>query len=187
MPQSTRNSHIKDGWLLTKVADHEQIKSFDCGDCDLNEYFRKDVLHHKDELLTETYCLSEATLEIPFPVALIDLCNDSINRKKFKLTPWDHYFVDDKRYPAYPSVKITRLGVHSEFQGEHLGSHIINMVREMFLTDNRTGCRFVTVDAYNKDAVVDFYLNNHFQFFSESDKNKKTRAMYFDLKRLDLE
>jgi len=54
----------------------------------------------------------------------------------------------------------------------------------MFLRDNRTGCRFMTVDAYNNPQVINFYQKNGFAFLSEADQKKETRSMYFDLKRL---
>ncbi len=57
----------------------------------------------------------------------------------------------------------------------------------MFLKDNRTGCRFITIDAYNNERTLRFYEKNDFTFFSDKDKNKKTRSMYFDLKRYILE
>ena len=60
------------------------------------------------------------------------------------------------------------------------------MAKKFFLEDNRTGCRFMTVDAYNNDRVIKFYKKNGFQFLSNKDTNKKTRIMYFDLKRLAL-
>jgi hypothetical protein len=60
------------------------------------------------------------------------------------------------------------------------------MIKKLFLTDNRTGCRLVTVDAYNDPEVLDFYLKNEFQFFSDKDKSKRQRSLFFDLKRLQI-
>jgi len=51
----------------------------------------------------------------------------------------------------------------------------------MFTHGNRTGCRFITVDAYH-DAVG-FYQKSGFDFISEKDQNDATRSMYYDLKR----
>lgn len=51
----------------------------------------------------------------------------------------------------------------------------------MFTHGNRTGCRFITVDAYS-DAVG-FYQKCGFDFISEKDRNDITRLMYYDLKR----
>lgn len=48
-----------------------------------------------------------------------------------------------------------------------------------FLLDNKTGCRFITVDAYA--AAVPFYLKNGFVPLNDDDLNDPTRLLYFDL------
>lgn len=172
-----RNRIIYNGWILDKLNDYSLIDTFDCGDSDLNDYFRKDVKNHKDQLLTKTYTFMDES----FPgltVALVDLCNDSVRREKinpFKIIP------EKKSYPDYPSVKISRLGVEKYFHGSGIGSFLIITLKEFFLTDNRTGCRFITVDAYNNPKTLNFYTKNGFKFFNGKDSNKNTRHMFFDL------
>lgn len=186
MLQEERNEIIEGDWILKKITDNNMLQSFDCGDPDLNEYFQKDAMLHREALISQTYHL-KATEDIGFPVALIDLCNDSIRLEKFK-NDFPN-LPESKRYPFLPAVKITRLGVSVHFQSLGVGSHLINMVKRLFLTQNRTGCRFVTVDAYNlpNQKAITFYKKNGFQYFSHKDQNKKTRAMFFDLKRLPIE
>jgi len=182
MSQKARNEIIDSGWLLKKVTDENILFQFDCGDRDLNEYFKKDALLHKQALISQIYYFKAAE-ELNFPVALIDLCNDSIRLKKFSQLP---DLPENKRYPFLPAVKITRLGVGLPFQHLGVGSHLINMVKQLFITRNRTCCRFLTVDAYNNEdqKAITFYKRNGFQHFSDKDKNKKTRAMFFDLMRI---
>ena len=185
-----RNSYELERWILLKISNDKISDGFDCGKPDLNDYFKHDAKKHREELLTETYFLHETSLEDIFPVALIDFCNDSIRREKFnqaiQVDRQLETFIDAKRYATYPAVKVTRFGVCSQFQGKNIGSFVLNMVKKLFRTDNRTGCRFLTVDAYNDPKVLNFYRKNEFQFFTDKDSNKKTRAMFFDLKRLDL-
>jgi hypothetical protein len=50
----------------------------------------------------------------------------------------------------------------------------------VFTHGNRTGCRFVTVDALT--TATGFYERNKFRFFTDKDKDDDTRLMYFDLK-----
>jgi len=184
MLKKERNIFSDAGWTLTKVTDLKQLKLFDCGNLDLNDYFRNDVLAQKEELLNETYALIEATVGSEFPVALISLCNDAV--RKEKLLAWLRFDDPQKIYPAYPAVKIARFGVCTQYQRNNIGTHTVNMIKKMFVTNNRTGCRLITVDAYNEKEVIDFYSKNNFQFFSEKDKKKKQRAMFFDLKRLKI-
>lgn len=178
-----RNKIIDDvyGLVLSKLSDLSLAASFDCGDSDLNEYFQKDVLSHKEQLLTETYCLSLKSTPEGI-CALLDLCNDSIRIEKFKLSePKD--IPERMRHYNLPAVKITRLGVIDSMRRNGLGTHIINMVKTLFKIDNRTGCRLITVDAYNNSKTLAFYEKNGFAFFSDKDEGRQTRAMFFDLKR----
>ena len=49
----------------------------------------------------------------------------------------------------------------------------------LYRVDNKSGCRFLTVDAY-ADAVP-FYLKNGFVPHNDDDKDDETRLLYFDL------
>lgn len=51
----------------------------------------------------------------------------------------------------------------------------------MLLSENKLGCRFLTVDAVA--AATGFYeTKGNFRFFTEQDEGDDTRLMYFDLK-----
>lgn len=182
MLSDSRKLFEYNGWMLTKVEDYGKLICFDCGKDDLNEFFRNDVLVQKQELLNETYELNEATMgDNSPPVALISLCNDAIRREKVKT--WLNFSNKCKDYATYPAVKIARFGVKNQLRRQNIGTNAMNMVKIMFRTNNRTGCRFITVDAYNDQDVLSFYRKNDFQFFSDKDINKEQRAMFFDLKR----
>ena len=172
-----RNTFVEDGWTLDNISDFSVCKTFDCGDDDLNEYFHMDVMWHREELLTQTYCLFKSTSP-DLILALLDFCNDVIKVKY----PFDN--IDPRiHYPSLPAVKLTRFGVLKQLQGTNIGTHALNLVKQLFTTDNRTGCRFITVDAYNNPRVINFYEKNGFSLLTETDKNKDTRSLFFDLKR----
>jgi hypothetical protein len=110
----------------------------------------------------------------------LDFCNDAIKSENIR----GHIeLVDHKRYRSVPAVKLTRFGVTRQFQGMHLGTNALNMVKKFFTMENRTGCRFITIDAYNKPEIIDFYTKNDFIFLTDKDQNKNNRAMFFDLIR----
>jgi GNAT superfamily N-acetyltransferase len=180
-----RNAISFDGWTLAQLRDLSRAKDFDCSDDDLNEYFRRDVVAHKEQLLTETYFLSREDDSEQAIAALVDICNDAVNVRKMPESGLS-LIPDIKRYPFLPAVKITRLGVSRSIQSLGVGTQIINMIKKLFVTDNRTGCRFVTVDAYNNPRTLNFYQKNYFSFFSDKDKDRQNRSMFFDLKRLSL-
>ena len=180
---NSRNNVESNDFLLSEFNEYQLLDSFDCGNKDLNDYFKIDAVLHRQELLSKTYSLTSNIDSLPFPIALIDLCNDSVRKDKVKDLPFIEEIPEQKRYFVFPAVKITRLGVHVDFQKNNIGTFLLNMVKELFLNENRTGCRLITVDAYNQSKVLQFYHKNHFNFFSDKDVNKQTRAMFFDLKQ----
>ena len=89
------------------------------------------------------------------------------------------------------------MGVATDFQGGgmRIGTQILDFVKDWFRsTDNKTGCRFIVVDAYNNPATFGFYEKNGFkpmyktedeerQFLELNNKDElQTRFMFFDLK-----
>jgi GNAT superfamily N-acetyltransferase len=133
-------------------------------------------------LIAETYSFGYASDDGDvFPLAFISLSNDAIKREDLpkqtlKAIP------RSLRYGALPEVKIGRLGVRKEFQNMNVGTALVNWVKQLFTTDNRTGCRFLTVDAYNDDPTLNFYKKNAFDFYQDEDAEEDTRIMFFDLK-----
>ena len=92
-------------------------------------------------------------------------------------------FNNQKRLKSYPAVKIGRLAVSAELRGMAIGSFLLDFIKRYFTTDNKTGCRFITVDAYA--AAIPFYLRNGFVPLNDDDINEPTRLLYFDLNDLD--
>ena len=63
-------------------------------------------------------------------------------------------------------------------KGQHIGQFLINFIKSYFLADNKTGCRFLTVDAY---AAIPFYFKQKFVPLTAEDEGAATRLLYFDL------
>jgi GNAT superfamily N-acetyltransferase len=183
MLNRSRNEFIDGDWILKQIDDEAICASFDCGDDDLNEYFRVDAVLHRQELIAQTYCLQLSTYPT-IALALLDFCNDAIHFD-WKGKVYDDVIVIDSRkhYAYFPAVKLTRFGVQRELQRKNVGTRALNMVKKFFLTNNRTGCRFITVDAYNKPEVIQFYEKNGFKLFPYHKHNRDSLPLYFDLKR----
>ncbi|MBF0552418.1 MAG: GNAT family N-acetyltransferase [Deltaproteobacteria bacterium] len=175
-----RNKIVSGDWSFEIVKDFSVFNDFDCNDPDLNDFIRNEAKLYRDELIVETYEFHSMSPDQL--VAFVSLANDSLslktNRQK-RIIP------NRLRHSQYPAVKIARLGVKGRYQRGGVGTKLINIVKELFTTNNRTGCRFVTVDAYNQDPVIRFYLSNDFKFSQIDDKDEKTRMMYLDLKRFE--
>ncbi len=158
-----------------------EIKPFHCTNDDLNDFLRDDAKKYLSDLMAVTYLLEDNANGKT--VAYFSLLNDKIVSDPEQRKIWNRLsrgIANSKRRRSYPSVKIGRLAVSEEYSRCGIGRDIIIMVKHMFTHGNKTGCRFVTVDAY-KDAVG-FYRKCGFDFISEGDRNDDTRLMYYDLK-----
>lgn len=87
----------------------------------------------------------------------------------------------DKRYASLPAVKIARFGVSKDYARQKIGSQLMSAIKYDFINGNKTGCRFIIVDAYNKPKIIEFYEKNGFEFLSGKDEGKDTRLMVYDL------
>ena len=116
--------------------------------------------------------------------AFFSLANDRVSLSDFEnKTEFNRFrknrFPNEKRLKSYPAAKLCRLGVDESMKGQSLGTLLLRFIKSYFVVDNKTGCRFLTVDAY-ADAVP-FYLKNGFVPLNEDDKDDDTRLLYFDL------
>lgn len=176
---------IENRFRIRKLNEDESIGLFDCGDEDLNDFILNDAIVYRIALLAVTYVLEDKTSgEI---AAYFSLANDRVGLADFPdKTEFNrfrkHKFVNDKRLKSYPAAKICRLAISKDMRGKELGSYLMNFIKTLFFIDNKTGCRFLTVDAYS-DAV-EFYLRNDFSFLSGNDVDSRTRLLFFDLNDL---
>lgn len=174
----------------------QQCKPFICGNNDLDDFFLNQSVLYSAQLLGKTYCFrldnAQSTITCIFTVA-----NDSIkvnflpnSRKKKIIQGIPHA----KQRRSYPAVLIGRLGVNKEFQGNHIGEELMNFIKDWFVSsENKTGCRFIVVDAYNEPQVLHFYEKNGFQPLFSTEQQEceyltlpagtslHTRLMVFDL------
>ena len=60
--------------------------------------------------------------------------------------------------PSFPAVKICRLGVHQDLQGQKIGKRILDLVTGAIAgTNSITSTRFLVTDAIDQPRVVKFY------------------------------
>lgn len=176
---------FKENFVVRRLGIGESVSKFDCGDDDLNDFLLNESRFYRNALLSVTYVVeSSATGEV---LAYFSLSNDKIAISDFgSKTEFNrfrkHRFVNEKRLKSYPAIKIGRLAIDRKAQHCSLGSLLLNFIEYYFIEDNKSGCRFVTVDAYV--AAIPFYIKNNYQFLNNDDEDKHTRVMYFDLASL---
>lgn len=167
-------------YRLHKLDDKMEIKSFDCGNEDLNEFLYEDAKLYTSELLAVTYILEDNRENKT--VAYYSLLNDKIELDPEEKSVWNKInrkIPNSKRYHAYPAVKIGRLAVSKDYAHQNFGNNIITNIKIQFSIEGESGCRFITVDAYSQ--AIPFYEKCGFKFLTKKDEGESTRAMYFDL------
>lgn len=169
-------------YSVRRLDKFEIVESFDCGDADLNDFILNESPLYRKEFIAVSYV---ATNDEKGIIGYFSLANDRVSLSDFEdKTAFNrfrrHRFVNEKRLKSYPAVKICRLGIDKSAKGYGLGSELLLFIKSYFIENNKTGCRFITVDAYA--AAVPFYIKNGFAPLTEDDANDATRLLYFDLK-----
>ena len=165
--------------ILRLTQDHE-FKPFDCGEGDLNEFLLQDAKQYANGLLAVTYVIEDDDNTVAF----FSLSNDRISLSESDKATWRRIrdaFPHRKHRSDYPAVKIGRLGVNVNAQRKHIGTEILDFVKQTFITNNRTGCCFVTVDALR--SAIAFYESNGFRPL-RAENEGETIPMYYDLTQL---
>ena len=71
---------------------------------------------------------------------------------------------NEKRRPQYPAVLVGQLAVSEDYKGLHIGDELLDAIKSWFIEPlNKTGCRYVVVDALNHSKVFDFYQAQRLQ------------------------
>ena len=194
----TSGFSLYDNCVMLQLSDDvlSNCETFFCGNADLDDFFLNDARKYADELMGRTFCWITESKPHKI-VALFTLANDSIKTTYLDTSTKNRLnrpIVNHKRGRSYPAALIGRLGINSEFQCKAIGSQLIDFIKDWFRAeDNKTGCRFLVVDAYNNDRTIKFYERNGFKFLHKTEAEEKeyyhiiddnitTRLMYYDLK-----
>lgn len=172
-----------ENFSLIRLDQDYEIKPFDCDDEDLNDFLFNDSKPALCQHLAVTYLLEEDGKT----TAYFSLLNDKISYKELRTDAFENVkviFLDTgfDNLQSFPAVKIARLGVNESSKGKGVGRWITDYLKVLFIENNRTGCRFITVDAYEKS--LKFYERTGFSYMTNKDEGKPTRLMYFDLQTI---
>lgn len=173
---------------LKRLNPDDIVKPFDCGNTDLNGFLLEDnasvpnAKHHANELIAVTYVIEDD--DEGQTVAYFSLLNDKIDREITDHKVWNRLsreIPNIKRRKSQPAVKIGRLAVSSAYQGQGWGARIIGFLKQWFTENNKTGCRYITVDALVER--VGFYEKYGFNILVTPQEGDETVLMYYDLKK----
>ena len=185
---------LREDCELLYLTKETVITDFDCGDADLNDFFNHEAFLYQHQMLSET-CFyrhkSDGKVVCAFSFSASSIKTTDLpgsRRKKVKeLVP------REKSLKAYPGILIGRLGVATEFNGQGIGTQLMELIKDFCFFHFPRHVRFLLVDAYNDPAVIGFYQKNKFTpVFSTEEQEQATykqqpsdalltRYMFYDM------
>lgn len=166
---------------FVQLTQDTNVLPFQSDDNDLNNFLMDDAKKYSNDLMAVTYLFIDNQKQQT--VAYFSLLNDKVAYDPRYKNIWgriNRRIHNSKRRRSYPSTKIGRLAVSKKYANNGLGSQILHLIKSYLVSNQKIGCRFLTVDAYSD--VTDFYRKNDFEYFTITDTLDTTRLMYFDLK-----
>lgn len=168
---------------LIRLTEETEIKSFDCGDADLNDFILHDAKAFLSKKIANTFLITERDKI----VAYFSLLNDKVSKTDAANNTWRKLrsnFPHEKHFCSYPAIKLGRFAVSIDFRSQGLGSKIMDYLKLLlFKTSSYSAFRFLTVDAYL--SAIPFYEKNGFKTLLPEEDDEHTRTMYFDIMTLE--
>lgn len=166
----------------------EECDDFSCGNDDLDEFFSKDYMLFGEKLACKTYGFQSLNNSKQI-VAQFSLSNDSIRITNLKSEDWEQieYVTEggEKNLKRWPGVLIGRLGTNTNVRGCGYGTAVMDFIKAWFRSDeNKTGCRFIIVEALNSTQTLNYYEKNGFLYLYSTEENE-AKAMGLNIKKVE--
>ncbi len=171
------------GIEFKRLQSNDLVSFIDCSNSDLNDFFCEDWRDGCTQLISVTYAIFRDGLIVGY----FCVSNDSIRKAEFEDKKTRNKFYrrvqwEKQQFSSLPAVKIGRLAIDRSIQRCGIGTEILDVIKFLFINNNKTGCRFIIVDALNNPKVQNFYIKNHFEYLrGDRDEEEDTRLMFFDL------
>jgi hypothetical protein len=179
---SPKNTPPLSSLSLSYLDKSFDLTKFDCGREDINNFLKDDALNYQKEKLANTFLFHSVDKKIP--VAFFSILNDALNVRNLpnnEKNKFNRRLPNNKRINHYPAIKIGRLGVTLDFQKSGFAYDLMDFIKGFSIKELNSACRLLILDAVNEKKQINYYEKNDFTFLVESDKESKTRLMYFDL------
>jgi len=192
------STSLIDDCEIVALSESDRIGDFDCGDEEINDFFNHDAIYYQAQRLGQTYFFrikdggdTVCAFSLSADSLKTFLLPNSRSKKVKQLVP------HEKSLQSYPALLIGRLGVAAAFNGQGIGSQLIEFIKYHCFTQYPHIVRFLVVDAYNNPDILAFYKKNGFLFvFSTEEQEKEnlkracetkdtlhTRQMFYDIMR----
>lgn len=168
---------------LTRLTENTEIKSFDCGDTDLNDFIQNDAKAFLSKKIANTFLITEDKNI----VAYFSLLNDKVAKTDAANNTWRKLrsnFPHEKHFSSYPAIKLGRFAVSLDYRNLGIGSKVMDYLKMLlYKSSSYSAFRFITVDAYI--SAIPFYEKNGFKTLLPEEDDEHTRTMYFDILSLE--
>jgi hypothetical protein len=165
------------------------LDNFECGEDDISKFLKEDALQYQMERMANTYLFidSEDVIVAYFSISndcLVDRGEDrGYTNSIFNRLHRKSSIPNAKRIRQYPAIKVGRLGVAEKYHKTGIAYQLMDFIKGFSILDHKPACKFLLLDAINKEKQTKYYTNNNFDFLLD-DNQSKTRIMYFNLERL---
>ena len=134
--------------VIRRLAEHDEVESFDCGDQPLNNYLQRYAWTNQEKIsIGVSYVAVDEdaprTVLGYFTLAMASVPRDTFPKKYVRgLPPYD-----------LPLILLARLAVDHRFSGRGLGHALISeALRISMRVSDEVGCRCIITDAYRDRA-----------------------------------
>lgn len=125
--------------LLSALHD---VKEFDCGDEDTNEFLKNDALIYQEKKIASTFIFVYSDQIIGY----FCCASDSI---RLKGSEKNDSKLSNKSLSEFPAMKICRLARDHKFRDNNIGQQILNLAIAYAESQSlKVAIRFVTLDSY---------------------------------------
>ena len=163
----------------------ESCSNFSCKhDKDIEQFFKRDFEYYEKQLLGKSYGFvkTKPSFELVAAFTVSNSMLPVVNFPKSIKNRINRQIPNSKRNSQYPAVLVGQLAVFDSFAGKHIGDEVLSFIKSWFIDPlNKTGCRYIIVDAVNNDKVIKFYKRNGFKFIFDNIEDE------IEYMKLDLE
>ena len=171
---------------------------FSCSrDRSIENFFKTEFENYNNQLLGKSYGFvkTNPSLELVAAFTVANSMLPVVSFPKNVKNRINRKIPNYKRNSQYPAVLVGQLAVFDAFSGKQIGNEVLSFIKSWFIDPlDKTGCRYIVVDAVNNEKVINFYRKNGFEFIFDKIEDeieymkldlepdyKRTRLMYFDL------
>jgi predicted GNAT family N-acyltransferase len=163
---------------VEKLSEIFDLRKFDCGDKDINDFLWNDALKYQRANIATTLLFIYENSILGFCSLAADSVKLEKGKEDVKIRGGIGHVHDE-----YPALKLARFGRDIKFRKMGIGNFVLNYVVGLAVKLNESAAiRFITLDAYPKR--VDYYTERGFVKNLHADYQKDGRpvSMRLDLK-----